>query len=73
MTPSQALSHSPARSASLAERLGAALTRLSDRAHAAADDRARARGWADTTVPGLLGLHGRAYRDPSTRGRRSPA
>lgn len=66
MTPDSAISNSPAR------RLGAALTRLAARAHAAGDDRARARGWAVTSVPGPLGLHGRAYRDPRfvTRGRR---
>ena len=72
MIPDHAISNSRARSGGLAGRLGAALRRLSDRAHAGGDDRARAMGWAVTPVPGPLGLNGRAYRDPrfSTRGRR---
>ena len=42
----------------------AACQRLSGRVHAAADDRARARGWQVTPTPGRLGLTGRSYRDP---------
>jgi hypothetical protein len=38
--------------------------RLSDRAHAAADGRAQARGWEVTQTPGRFGLRGRSYRDP---------
>jgi hypothetical protein len=38
--------------------------KLSDRAHAAADDRARALGWEVTQTAGWLGLRGRSYRDP---------
>ncbi len=45
-------------------RLRAACERLSDRLHAAADDRARALGWQVTPTPGRLGLTGRSYHDP---------
>jgi hypothetical protein len=45
-------------------RIRAAGQRLSDRIHAAADDRARARGWQVTPTPGRFGLSGRSYRDP---------
>jgi hypothetical protein len=38
--------------------------KVSDRAHAAADGRARARGWEVTEARGRLGLSGRSYRDP---------
>jgi len=38
--------------------------RLSDRIHAATDDRARARGWQVTQTPGRFGLTGRSYHDP---------
>jgi hypothetical protein len=38
--------------------------RLSDRIHAAADDRARALGWEVNQTPGRLGLSGRSYHDP---------
>jgi hypothetical protein len=44
--------------------------RLSDRIHAAADDRARALGWQVTPTPGRLGLTGRSYRDPRFAARR---
>jgi hypothetical protein len=44
--------------------------RLSDRIHAAADDRARARGWQVTQTPGPFGLSGRGYRDPRFAARR---
>lgn len=37
---------------------------LSNRIHATADQRARARGWHITETPGPLGLRGRRYRDP---------
>ena len=37
---------------------------ITARLHAGADARARAAGWSVTAVPGPLGLHGRAYRDP---------
>ncbi len=43
---------------------------LSDRAHAAGDDRARAIGWEVTSTPGPLGLRGRNYRDPRFATRR---
>ena len=45
-------------------RIRQAAERLSDRIHAAADDRARALGWQVTPTPGPLGLSGRQYRDP---------
>jgi hypothetical protein len=51
-------------------RIGAAGGRLSDRIHAAADDRARARGWQITHTPSRLGLSGRSYRDPRFAARR---
>jgi hypothetical protein len=44
--------------------------RLSDRIHAAADDRARAQGWQITQTPGRLGLTGRSYHDPRFAARR---
>jgi hypothetical protein len=44
--------------------------RVSDRIHAAADDRARARGWQVTQAPGLFGLSNRSYRDPRFAARR---
>ncbi len=48
----------------IADRIRAAGRKLTDQAHAAADDRARVLGWDITTTPGRLGLGGRAYRDP---------
>ena len=45
-------------------RIRAVSGRLSDRIHAAADDRARAQGWQVTQTAGRLGLGGRSYRDP---------
>jgi hypothetical protein len=57
-----------------AARLRAWLTALSDRVHAAGDDRARALGWAVTVVPGPAGLNGRCYRHPGFGpGPRGPA
>jgi hypothetical protein len=44
--------------------------RLSDRIHAAADDRARARDWQVTQTPARLVLNGRSYRDPRFAARR---
>ena len=48
----------------IAARIRALGERLSDRSHAAADDRARALGWEITKTPGRLGLRGRSYGDP---------
>jgi hypothetical protein len=48
----------------LGELVRATARRLSDRAHAAADQRARAVGWEVTENPGWFGLAGRSYRDP---------
>jgi hypothetical protein len=71
LTRTTAASTLPARGMRPAERVRAALRRLSDRAHARADADALATGWTITAIPGPLGLTGRAYRDPrfSTRGR----
>jgi hypothetical protein len=73
MSSSTATASRPARGAAPAW-LRAALTRLSERLHAAGDARARAMGWTVTTVPGPLGLAGRAYRHhgfrPRAAGRR---
>jgi hypothetical protein len=44
--------------------------KLSDRIHAASDDRARTRGWTVTETTGRLGLSGRSYRDPRFDARR---
>jgi hypothetical protein len=44
--------------------------RLSDHIHAAADDRARARGWQVTQTPARFGLNGRSYCDPRFAARR---
>jgi hypothetical protein len=44
-----------------------------DRAHAAADARAQVMGWTATPVAGVLGLAGRAYRDPRFDTARRPA
>jgi len=51
-------------------RIRAVAGRLIGRVHAAADDRARARGWQVTPTPGRLGLTGRSYRDPRFAARR---
>jgi hypothetical protein len=48
----------------------AAGRKLTDRVHAAADDRARALGWTITETPGRLGLRGRSYHDPRFAARR---
>jgi hypothetical protein len=48
----------------ITSRIRAIGERLSDRIHAAADDRARARGWEVAATPARLGLSGRSYRDP---------
>ena len=54
----------------LGELARATARRLSDRAHAAADQRARALGWQVTEDPGWFGLAGRSYRDPRFTARR---
>jgi hypothetical protein len=51
-------------------RIRAVGERLSGRIHAAADDRARARGWEVTQIPGRFGLGGRSYGDPRFATRR---
>jgi hypothetical protein len=51
-------------------RIRAVSERFSDRVHAAADDRARARGWQVTQTPARLGLNGRSYHDPRFAARR---
>jgi hypothetical protein len=43
---------------------------LSDRVHAAADERARRYGWEVTRSTGRLGFGARTYRDPRFDGRR---
>ncbi len=40
------------------------LTRIASRLHAAADERAAARGWTITPASGWLGMTARTYRDP---------
>jgi hypothetical protein len=45
---------------------------LSDRVHAAADDRARRHGWQITNSTGRFGLGARSYHDPRFR-RPAPA
>jgi hypothetical protein len=68
MTP-----HSAAATASrprIAGLVRAAGRKLSDRVHAAADDRARTLGWTVTETPGWLGLTGRSYHDPRFAARR---
>jgi hypothetical protein len=64
MTSHVPISTDQVRKSGMGARLRVALTGLSDRVHAAGDARARAMGWAVTTVPGPLGLSGRAYRHP---------
>jgi hypothetical protein len=54
----------------IATRIRAVGGLLSDRIHAAADDRARARGWQVTHTPGRCGLSGRSYHDPRFATRR---
>ena len=54
----------------VADLVRAAGRKLSDRMHAAADDRAQALGWTVTETPGRLGLHGRSYHDPRFAARR---
>jgi hypothetical protein len=48
----------------IAARIRTVGERLSNRIHAAEDDRARALGWEVTEIPGWLGLRGRSYHDP---------
>jgi hypothetical protein len=54
----------------IADLVRAAGRKVSDQAHAAADDRARVLGWEITKTPGVLGLGGRAYRDSRFAARR---
>jgi hypothetical protein len=54
----------------MTERIRTIGERVSDRIHAAADDRARARGWQITQTPGRFGLRGRSYHDPRFAARR---
>jgi len=63
-------SHTATGRQGMTARIRAVSGRLSDRIHAAADDRARARGWQITHTPGRLGLGGRSYRDPRFAARR---
>ncbi|MHB1594920.1 MAG: hypothetical protein ACYCO9_21545 [Streptosporangiaceae bacterium] len=63
MTTSAAIMAAAARRG-LAEAISSTAGRLSTRAHAAGDARARARGWEITPTPGRAGLTGRTYRDP---------
>jgi hypothetical protein len=63
-------SHTATGRQGITARIRAAGSRLSDRIHAAADDRARARGWQVTHTPGRLGLNGRSYHDPRFAARR---
>ncbi len=60
----------PARRPHLASLARTAGRKLSDRIHAAADDRARALGWEVTTTRGRFGLAGRSYHDPRFSARR---
>jgi hypothetical protein len=54
----------------MTERIRTIGERLSGRIHAAADDRARARGWQVTETPGRFGLRGHSYHDPRFTARR---
>jgi hypothetical protein len=54
----------PAGRPRIADLVRSAARKLSDRAHATADDRARALGWEVTETSSRLGLSGRRYRDP---------
>jgi len=47
-----------------AERIRNAQQRISDRAHAAGDQHARAHGWTVTENTGRFGMGARTYRDP---------
>ena len=69
MTPSTAA----AGRRGLAAAVTTAAGRLSTRAHAAGDARARAAGWEITRTPGRAGLTGRAYRDSRFTARTAPA
>ena len=73
MTTTADAGSSPVRIAHLARRGRAAMRRLSYRAHAAGDAHAHDMGWTTTQTPGLLGLAGRAYRDPRLDALRRPA
>jgi hypothetical protein len=64
------LAAAPARRPHIAGRVRATARKLSDRVHAATDDRARALGWEVTQTPGRFGLSGRSYRDPRFAARR---
>ena len=57
----------------LAAAITTAAGRLSTRAHAAGDARARALGWEITPTSGRAGLTGRSYRDPRFATRTAPA
>jgi hypothetical protein len=63
-------SHTPPADRGIAALIRVLGDRLSDRVHAAADDRARAWGWEVTETAGRLGLRGRSYRDPRFAARR---
>ena len=54
----------------MTERIRTIGERLSGRIHAAADDRARVRGWQVTQTPGRFGVRGRSYHDPRFTARR---
>jgi hypothetical protein len=54
----------------IADWIGARQRAASDRAHAGADTRARARGWTVTASTSRLGFGARAYRDPRFDSRR---
>jgi hypothetical protein len=64
-------SHTATGRPGITARIRAAGERLSDRIHAAADDRARAQGWQVTHTPGRFGLSGRSYHDPRFAARRA--
>jgi len=68
-TPSRPGTASPTATVrhSMTARIRATGGRLSTLIHAAADDRARARGWQVTQTPSRLG---RSYRDPRFAARR---
>ena len=57
----------------LAGAITTAADRLSTRAHAAGDARARDLGWEITRTPDRAGLTGRTYRDPRFATRTAPA
>jgi hypothetical protein len=63
-------SHTATGRQGMTARIRAAGERLTDRIHAATDDRARALGWEVTATPGRFGLSGRSYRDPRFAARR---